>query len=250
MAETPSFYKPSLTMRSGDTSIPFNSVKFDSSAAGVSMTIQTSEAPAIIKDDLIEGIFSWGGGLEAQLFLCQVIDVYPDRGGTFKTLCRERWFNELSSNCEPVTWRKTNVPEILRDLFEMAGVTDIDLSSCAVLNVSRFSCPAGHSGYITLSRLKELVRAAYGLNYQAVISPTGIMSFGDMKDIRPEMPETINFTSGQNILTKERDRIEAFASPVVYGQAVQIDGVKAACIRSIITISPGKYRMTLEAAAL
>lgn len=246
MAEITGFYKPEITLKSGGKILPFNRLMFDSSAAGFLFHVDDSEPPVIGVGSLIKAGFSWNGHPPEAFFSSQVQGIIREKGNTYRIVGREKYYRELTAPLSPVTWRESHIKEVLRDLFEVCGVDQYDLTGCDDLQISRFSIPAGQCGYTALSSLKDMIRSAYGLFYHYLSAPVGTFLFGEIAKIRPEMSEPVSFEAGVNIISRSGHRMTAFALPVMYNQKIFIDKTEALCRRSILTALPGKYRVIVE----
>ena len=246
MPDINGFYKPELTISSKGNKIPYNKLILYSSAIGILLKIDFSESPGLANGDIITGHLSWKKGSSEPLFTSCIEDVYPSKGMTFQLLGREAYYQKLNHSLTPVSWRKSNLKEILQDLFEITGIEDFDISSCSDLSISRFSIPSGNTGFQILSALLMMIRLSSGITYCYRPSPEGTLVFGPTDQVRHFTSETISFETGMNIISREKGRIKAFALPVVFNQIIEIDGEDHLCLRSIITARPGQYRLEME----
>ena len=250
MPDINGFYKPELTLFSNGTPIPYNKLKLYSSAVGILLKIDFSINPLLDQDDLITGQLSWKKGASEPLFTSCIEDVYPSGGMTFQLLGREGYYRKLTAPLTPVSWRKSNLKEILQDLFEITNLRDFDISSCADISLSRFSIPSGDTGFQVLSALLMMIRLSSGSSYCYRPSPEGTLIFGPVDQIHHKTSDSISFETGVNILTREAGRIRAFALPVLFNQIIEVNGEDHLCSRSIITARPGKYRLDMESSKL
>lgn len=248
MADIDGFYKPELALLSKGNRIDYNKLTLNSSAAGLFLKIDFSQSPQLAEGSLIKGQFSLKGEEPEDLFTSLVEDISPSGGMTFRLVGRESSYKKLSVPLTPTTWRKSNLKEILSDLFDITTIQDFDIRNCSDIPVSRFSIPAGDTGFQVLTALINMLRFSTGDLYIYRPSPTGALVFGPTDKTLHKRTETISLESGVNIISWEGLRIRTFALPVLFHQIIEVDGEKRLCSKSTITARSGKYRLDIEVA--
>jgi len=240
------FYSPVLKITSNGKDIVFSKVCFDSSLTGLLLRVYMANEPEIEEGAIIKGELTWAKNKTDLLFTCVIEDVLPDGQRGFEIVAREKYFNPLNTPLSTTTWRDSNLDEILADILDMASVGGFDISNCPSYDIPRFSIPNGFTGLMAINILFGMVKLSGGEQLEILPLPDGTLVVGAVADIRLKMSSTIVFDSAQNIISRFRNEVAAFALPVLANQEITIDSSNYLCNRSVLTVTPGKYRIAME----
>jgi len=230
--------KTDFSLRAGNTVIKYDSLFFDSFQGGHRLEIITKTDLGLTRGDEVQGYFGSG-----QYFNCVVTNALPGKGQNHITIARELPYLKLQGTISSITWVKTTVPEVLDDLFEMAGIS-ADHSVCPDTEIRHLSVGEGKTFIDVLSHLVRYIEAASGVVLRSIPGNDGTLFLGPPEELLKD--SGVSLKTGDTVLSRDRNMITARVLPVLHNQTLKIDGFDYTCRRAHLNCRSGHYRTHLE----